>query len=93
VAVKVFAAVLTSLLLYSACAYCGDEDRAPAYLIYIDPETQKYTTDDPGVATRPETAATAQTSPENNSALLAAVSVLAILVAIVVLKRRRKSIA
>jgi len=91
--VRFIAAVLTSLLLYSACAYGGDEDRAPAYLIYIDPETQKYTTNDPGIATRPEPVAAEPTEPRDDSALLVIASALAILIVGVVVQRRRKSTA
>ena len=40
-------AILAAVLL-PAIAYPGDEDTKPAYMIYIDPETGKYTTEDPG---------------------------------------------
>ncbi len=33
--------------MLSAAAFAGDEDRAPAYKIYVDPETGQYTTEDP----------------------------------------------
>ncbi len=33
--------------MLSFVAVAGDEDRAPAYKIYIDPETGQYTTEDP----------------------------------------------
>ncbi len=39
-------AILAAALL-PATAYAGDEDTKPAYMIYIDPETGKYTTEDP----------------------------------------------
>ena len=39
-------AILAAVLL-PAIAYPGDEDTKPAYMIYIDPETGKYTTEDP----------------------------------------------
>ena len=39
-------AILAAALL-PATAYAGDEDSKPAYMIYIDPETGKYTTEDP----------------------------------------------
>ena len=34
-------------MLLPAVANGGDEDQEPAYMIYIDPETGKYTTEDP----------------------------------------------
>lgn len=39
-------AILATTLL-PAIAYSGDEDTKPAYMIYIDPETGKYTSEDP----------------------------------------------
>ena len=39
-------AILAAALL-TATAYAGDEDSEPAYMIYIDPDTGKYTTEDP----------------------------------------------
>ena len=39
-------AILAAVLL-PAIAYAGDEDSKPAYMIYIDPDTGKYTTEDP----------------------------------------------
>ena len=39
-------AILVTALL-PATAYAGDEDTKPAYMIYIDPDTGKYTTEDP----------------------------------------------
>jgi hypothetical protein len=35
------------LLAISGPAFSGDDDKAPAYMIYIDPETGKYTTTKP----------------------------------------------
>ena len=41
-------AVLISFsLLFSMPAAGSDDDERPAYMIYIDPETGKYTTEDP----------------------------------------------
>ncbi len=34
-------------LLVAANAPAGDDDERPAYMIYIDPETGRYTTEDP----------------------------------------------
>ena len=39
-------ALLAAAVLPTA-AYPGDEDTKPAYMIYIDPDTGKYTTEDP----------------------------------------------
>ena len=44
-------AILAAVLL-PAIAYPGDEDTKPAYMIYIDPETGKYTTEDPEAANK-----------------------------------------
>ena len=44
-------AILAAALL-PAIAYAGDEDSKPAYMIYIDPETGKYTTEDPDAASK-----------------------------------------
>jgi hypothetical protein len=40
---------ILAAVIFPAIAYAGDEDSRPAYMIYIDPETGKYTTDDPDV--------------------------------------------
>ena len=39
-------AILAAAVLPTT-AYPGDEDTKPAYMIYIDPDTGKYTTEDP----------------------------------------------
>lgn len=39
--------LVAALLLGPLYTRAGDEDREPAYLIYIDPETGRYTTRDP----------------------------------------------
>ena len=39
-------AILAAAVL-PATVYAGDEDSKPAYMIYINPETGKYTTEDP----------------------------------------------
>ena len=38
-------------LMSPLTAVAGDEDKAPAYRIYIDPETGTYTTEDPEATT------------------------------------------
>ena len=74
-----------SALLMSAAAVAGDEDEKPAYLIYIDPETGKYTTEDPEVAGGPEMPAGPVQNVEDQALnlpllLLAAVVIFAMLV-------------
>ena len=69
----------------SAAAVAGDEDEKPAYLIYIDPETGKYTTEDPEFADGPEMPAGPVQNVEDPALnlpllLLAAVVIVAMLV-------------
>lgn len=40
-------ALVLAALLVAANATAGDDDERPAYMIYIDPETGRYTTEDP----------------------------------------------
>lgn len=40
-------ALFLAALLVAANAPAGDDDERPAYMIYIDPETGRYTTEDP----------------------------------------------
>jgi hypothetical protein len=40
-------AITAATLAAAAASLAGDEDQDPAYLIYIDPETGRYTTEDP----------------------------------------------
>lgn len=42
-------ALLALGLAVALPAGAGDDDKPPAYKIYIDPETGKYTTEEPGV--------------------------------------------
>ena len=49
---------VVALLTMSGPAFTGDDDKAPAYMIYIDPQTGKYTT------TRPHSAGTANSSQQ-----------------------------
>lgn len=58
-------AVSTAMLMTSPTALGGDEDRDPPYMIYIDPETGRYTTEDPrrnAAATQPDGASAHITS-------------------------------
>jgi len=43
----VFRVIILAAVLLTGTAYPGDEDSKPGYMIYIDPETGKYTTEDP----------------------------------------------
>ena len=43
--------VIAAVSLFSMPAIAGDEDESSPYLIYIDPETGRYTTTDPESAT------------------------------------------
>ncbi len=47
--VEIVATVAVSTAMPAAVptAFGGDEDRNPPYMIYIDPETGRYTTEDP----------------------------------------------
>lgn len=90
--------LLTAVIAFwvvSAPAYCGDEDRGPAYKIYIDPETGKYTTEDPhDAAVSPDTAAvpgrSADAEQSNSTLLITSVGVVAVLLAIGAVWRRHK---
>lgn len=53
-------------MIVSVPTYAGDDDKAPAYMIYIDPETGKYTTTRPhsvGTTTDAEQSTDAQAAP------------------------------
>ena len=83
------------LWVVSAPAYCGDEDRGLAYKIYIDPETGKYTTEDPhDAAESPDTVAVPGRSldaEQSNSALLiTSMGLVAVLLVIGAAWRRHK---
>jgi len=61
---------VVALLTMSGPAFTGDDDKAPAYMIYIDPETGKYTTTRPhsvGTATAAEQSTDAQAAPNATS--------------------------
>ncbi len=67
----VIAATLAVALLLPIAAIAGDEDRGAAYMIYIDPETGKYTTLDPELndGTHPTAEVRATESPRRNTAV------------------------
>lgn len=90
-------AAVVALLLFSGPAYCADEDKAPAYMIYIDPETGKYTTENPDAKTKSDavvvTAPTTDARQPNLSVLIIGASVfIAMLVAGVIKYQRRQLI-
>ncbi len=58
-------AILAAALL-PAIAYPGDEDTEPAYMIYIDPETGKYTTEDPEAGNKNDRVVPAKPSSGNS---------------------------
>jgi hypothetical protein len=59
---RLVALLAASLIIMSFPAYAGDDDKAPAYMIYIDPETGKYTT------TRPHSVGTADAAQQSAQA-------------------------
>lgn len=61
-------------LLGPSLSVASDDDEQPAYMIYIDPETGKYTTEDPLAADRDQPVPAAMTTGSTNAA--PAVSVL-----------------
>lgn len=86
-----FSLSILSALVLATTAWSGDEDSEPAYMIYIDPETGKYTRDDPDSATH--TVVPAQPVPakqQSKPAWLIAALVLAVLLAAGALIHQRK---
>jgi hypothetical protein len=89
-------AILAAAIL-PAIAYPGDEDTKPAYMIYIDPETGKYTTEDPEagntndnvVPARPE----AGSSQPKLTLLIVGGSAIAVLLVGGLLQHQRRQIA
>jgi len=78
-------------------AWCGDDDKAPAYMIYIDPETGKYTTQDPNAEDAPTEAAvvaplSSQEQRGNAILLVAGAAILVVLLAASVIKYQRKQL-
>ncbi|MDH3531842.1 MAG: hypothetical protein OEO82_02875 [Gammaproteobacteria bacterium] len=84
-------------LMLAAPAWCGDDDKAPAYMIYIDPETGKYTTQDPDAENAPTEAMVVAPSssqePRGSTALLiAGTAILVVMLAASVIKYQRKQL-
>ena len=80
--------------LLPATAFPGDEDTKPAYMIYIDPETGRYTTEDPDTdrtndPVAPERQASENSEPER-PLLIVVGSVLAVLLVSGLLRHQRR---
>ncbi len=92
------ALLLIGATLMPGAAIAGDDDKPPAYRIYIDPETGKYTTEDPladleqGPVARP--VATKSSVPEEQpaAAMLTAAVMIAVLGGTFLLIRRQPTI-
>ncbi len=88
-------AILAAVLL-PAIAYPGDEDTKPAYMIYIDPETGKYTTEDPEAGNTNDSVVLAKPASGNSqqklTLLIVGGSVLAALLVGGLLKHQRRQI-
>lgn len=92
--------VAAALLVASGVVFGGDEDKDPAYMIYIDPETGKYTTEDPDAAPPADAVVTVpQQSSRSSQAkrsdlplLIAGATVLVVVLAVGVLRQQRKPI-
>ena len=77
-------------------AYPGDEDTKPAYMIYIDPDTGKYTTEDPDAGNTNAPVVPARPASGNSQTkltlLIVGGSVLAVLLVGGLLKHQRRQI-
>ncbi len=84
--------LLLAAALVPATVWPGDEDSKPAYMIYIDPETGKYTHEDPDTATRTVTPVEqAKTASQPGLPLLiVAGSVLVALLVVGLVKHQRR---
>lgn len=84
--------VILAAVLLPPTAWSGDEDSKPAYMIYIDPETGKYTHEDPDTVTQiVAPAKQAPTDSQPRSPLLTvAGGVLAALLVVGLVKNKRK---
>ncbi len=86
-------AILAAVLL-PATAYPGDEDTKPAFMIYIDPETGKYTTEDPEAGNSNDSVVLAKPASGNSqpklSWLIVGGSALAVLLVGGLLKHQRR---
>ncbi|MDH3351281.1 MAG: hypothetical protein OEM51_07015 [Gammaproteobacteria bacterium] len=89
-------AAAAALFALPGPAFSGDEDKDPAYMIYIDPETGKYTTEDPSADATPDAAAVPSQSPRATRSdtpyLVAVTSLLAILLVFAIVRHQRKPV-
>ena len=86
--------VLFTAMLLPATVWPGDEDLKPAYMIYIDPETGKYTHDSPDTATQivaPAKQALTYSQPESPSLIVTGI-VLAALLVVALVRHQRKQV-
>ena len=58
----------SGLVLACGPALAGDDDKPPAYKIYIDPETGRYTTEDPALKKEQGSAITVAPDPGGSEA-------------------------
>lgn len=89
-------------MLATGPTLAGDDDKPPAYKIYIDPETGKYTTEDPaavksgaaGLAAAPEPAPEGREAGDTGPpyGFLAAAAVIALVAGAVFRYRRQDTI-
>lgn len=93
----ILAAFVCLVLLAAEPAISGDDDKESAYMIYIDPETGKYTTQDPhATATADPVAVLPNVRHENDASwrlVMAAASILVISFAVISIMRRRQTAA
>ncbi len=86
--------VILAAVLLPATAYPGDEDTKPAFMIYIDPETGKYTTEDPEAGNTNDSIVRAKPASGNSqlklSWLIVGGSALAVLLVGGLLKHQRR---
>lgn len=92
---RMFGILLSVVVLcaFPMAAFCGDDDKAPAYRIYIDPETGAYTTEDPLAAAKVVVAdASAPAITKSNSIFLPTIIgvLIALLVAGTIRHKRRQ---
>ena len=93
----ILAASVCLVLLAAEPAISGDDDKESAYMIYIDPETGKYTTQDPhATATHGPLEVSPNVGNEDDSGwrlFMAAASILVMSFAVISIMRRRQTAA
>lgn len=93
--VVALALLFTVAALMAGAVIAGDDDKPPAYRIYIDPETGKYTTEDPlaelehGPVARPVPAESPVPEEQPVVAMLTAAVMIAVLGGAFLLFRRQ----